>query len=141
MSATGQRGATGRRHPMTVVAEARRMADGGWTPTEIRDHLVRRGVQVTSTTIARWTNAKAAKRQAAQRTQHNRAVSAGRSGRLGNSRATPEFKLARMRALREQTAMRDAQIARLMAFDFGDVMSRDAVNAALANNRYPSHLA
>ena len=96
---------------------------------------------VSKATVARWVRAESARRWHQDMDRHagDRAAERG-SAPMGPREARPEFKLSRMRALREEAGMKDAQIARLMAFDFGDVMSHDTVARALAEGKYPRSL-
>jgi hypothetical protein len=136
VAATGSVPARGRRHPITVVTRARELARGGWGPEEIVRLLARDGVTVDARSVRRWTDAKV--QRAYER--HERERQARRAKAAGTRHATPEYKLARMRALREHVSLKDAQIARLMRHDFGDEISRDMVAHALATGRYPQSL-
>jgi hypothetical protein len=141
VAATGSVPARGRRHPITVVTRARELARGGWGPEEIVRLLARDGVTVDARSVRRWTDAKvqrAYERHERER-QARRAKAAG-TGPMGPRHATPEYKLARMRALREHVSLKDAQIARLMRHDFGDEITRDMVSHALEMGRYPRSL-
>jgi hypothetical protein len=141
VAATGSVPARGRRHPITVVTRARELAAGGWGAEEIVRLLARDGVTVDARSVRRWTDAKVRReyeRHERER-QARRARTAG-TGPMGPRHATPEYKLARMRALRESAGLKDAQIARVMAHDFGDEISREMVARALADGVYPRSL-
>jgi hypothetical protein len=144
VAATGSVPARGRRHPITAVTEARRLANGGWNDVEISELLLRNGFvrePVSKVTVGRWVRAQRAQRwrEDIERTSAARAAEAGARA-LGRRDVRPEFKLARMRALREHVGLKDAQIARLMRHDFGDEITRDMVAHALATGRYPRSL-
>lgn len=138
MSATGQVPARGRRHPMTVVTEARRLHnEGGWNPTEIVDLLARQGITVGRDAVMRWTDPRVAEAARLRSEERNRMHSASKSGRIGHPSSSPAFKLARMRALREDAGLGYNAIAKVMRFDFGDDLSRGQVEYALETGRYP----
>lgn len=126
---------------MAVVRRAQELVGAGWSYTEARDILVREGVSVDARSIARWTDQRAADASARsdEATTARRAAVNGSTG-VGTGRERPEYKLARMRALREQAGLKDAQIARLMTFDYGEPMTREMVQLALENGRYPRSL-
>ena len=129
----------GKRYPAAVMQTARRMSAGGWTAQEIRDYFLRHGIRPAPhwTTIKVWTDEAYAERHAEKRAAHNRSRSAAKTGRLGRPDHTPEFKLSRLRALRE-TGMSTATVAQLMRFDYGDPISEGQVEYALEVGRYPT---
>lgn len=141
MAATGSVPARGRRHPITVVTRARELVAAGWSPEEAVGLLARDGVTVDPRSVRRWTDVKVRRgfEDRDRERQAQRAAAAG--GRpMGPHHATPEFKLARMKALREEVQLKDAQIARAMRHDFGDEISREMVAHALETGRYPRSL-
>lgn len=126
---------------MKVVTRARELVAAGWSAERTAELLGEEGVPVGINTVRRWTDQKT--RLADQERDRARAARKARAagaGPMGPRHATPEFKLARMRALRETARLKDAQIARVMALDFGDVMSDDTVSYALARGEYPRSL-
>src|SRR4051812_36271863 len=95
--------ARAKRHPMPVITEARRLAEGGWSPREVVRLLEQRGIVVSERSVARWADETIAERDRRECLARSRRKAATRDGRLAgflSGRATPEFKLARMRALR-----------------------------------------
>jgi hypothetical protein len=141
MAATGSVPARARRHPMTVVTRARQLVAAGWTAEGAARLLAREGVTVDARSVRRWTDRRV--QAAMELAEHDRTARKARqagAGPMGPRHATPEYKLARMRALRERAGLKDAQIARVMTFDFGDVLSREMVRDALEHGRYPRSL-
>lgn len=142
MSATGQVPQRGVRHPITVVMRARALHEAEWQPAAIARILATEtGTPVSRATVGRWVKPVLAERHRVLREQGNRARAAGRSGRLADHihGATPEFKLARVRALRARRVT-IASIARVMSFDFEPV-SEAQIRRALETGRYPTRRA
>ncbi len=142
MSAT-QIPARGRRHPMTVVTQARRYAEAGWKPMEIVRFLADDGIVVSLRSVIRWTNPDVVRADLRHSIARRRRDATRRSGRLAMhiTNPTPEFKLTRMRALRELPVSYTA-IAKVMAFDFGDTwLTDDKVRYALEIGHYPKERA
>lgn len=132
--------ARGRRHPIGVVLEARRLREGEWSPDEIARLFSQRGVLVSARSVRRWTDPAVERADRLSDLRQSRAKAAARSGRLGRSDATPEFRLARMRALRG-LGMSCGSIATVMNFDFGSGLSEHQVRWALETGRYPKRAA
>jgi transposase len=129
MTAMPQRG---RRHSIVTVNEARRYAEAGWSVAWIARRL-----GVAKGTVARWVDED---RHARWMEDSDRwhAVRAAKSGAMGMGRKQrPEFKFARMEALKAE-GLSCAAIAKVMNFDFGDGLSRHQVEYALVMGRYPS---
>jgi transposase len=143
LTATGQVPTRGRRHPMTVITAARRLAEADWRPFEIVEILQREyGVTVERNTVARWIDPakqQAADQRARQRRRREAAEKDGRIARHITRCATGEFKFARMRALRDR-GLSPAAIATVIEFDFGDPINRWQVEYAFRSGRYPRGL-
>lgn len=141
MASTRSVPARARRHPMTVVTRARELVAGGWTAEDAVRLLARDGVVVDAASVRRWTDPRARALMERQLRERNARKSAAAGARpMGPRHATAEFKLARMRVLREQAGLKDAQIARVMCLDFGDELTREMVTHALEHDRYPRSL-
>ena len=133
MSATGQVPSRGRRHTIATKTQAIRYAEAGWT-----DAWIGRELGVSKATVGTWTKPQREQRarEALQRHHALRSEARGRKP-LGYPFARPEFKLARMRALRA-LPMTCRSIAHVMAFDFGDHwLTERNVRHALETGRYP----
>lgn len=131
-----------RRHPMTVVTQARRFREAGWRPYEIVDLLAQDGVTVDRTTVVRWTDPESAEKHRRRKAEFVRERAAKKSGRAWFGRVpSSEFKFARIRALHEEAGMTCGGIARVMAFDFGDPLTDSQVRYALTIGRYPEQAA
>lgn len=127
----------GRRHPMSVVTEARRLHAAGWNDVQIVNLLAREGVTVTKATVGRWVKPKREQTWRAECERFGAVRAAERGGKpLGRRDARPEYKLARMQALRELGVSFNS-IAKVMGFDFGDELTEDQVRHALDLGRYP----
>jgi DNA-binding transcriptional MerR regulator len=128
-------------YPITVIQRARELREAGWTLDQISELVEREtGTRPACSTVHRWTDPAQERRHRERgRARHRRwsAAGAGAGGRLGSPRSSPEFKLARMRALSESARLSDAAIGRLMRFDFGDALSAVQVAHALRTGRYP----
>lgn len=141
---SGAPGHSGRGHHAALMAEARNLAEsGGFNAPEIHRLFERRGVDPLPAlvTIHRWVNEEYRRRNdqvAVARRAERRAEEAGGRLRLPQRALTPEFKLARMRLLRD-IGLTDSQIARLMRLDVGDELTRSHVRHALELERYPSY--
>jgi len=127
-------------YPASTVREARELAAAGWKPMEIVRILARRGVDpLPSAGAVKWwlrgTLDIEAQMEAQRR--HKARRSAERSGgrMLGGRPRTPEFKLARARALRAEGLSLRA-VATVMSFDFEPVSERQ-VRHALEAGRWP----
>src|SRR5687767_9253809 len=115
-----------------AMEAAQRMHAGGWPIDSIRMYLARRGVTRGWRTVKRWADPEyaAADREETRARERLRWATA-RGARLGRRDQTPEFKLARIRALRARGASLDS-IAVVMAFDYGDEhLTGDKVRWAL----------
>jgi hypothetical protein len=126
---------------MTVVTQARRYHDAGWGERAIVRFFAEDGITVSERTVKRWTDPELVERDAANDRRRKREAAGRRSGRLADhigARATAEFKLTRMRALKERAGMGCGAIGRVMAFDFGGPpLTASQVRHALAAGRYP----
>lgn len=128
-----------RRHPMSVVTQARRHGKAGWSPRKITKFLAEDGITVSERTVARWVDPALQERDRLRDEQRARRAAAQRSGRLATHITNPtvEFKFARMRSLSE-LPLSHAAIAKVMAFDFGDFwLDKQNVRYALESGRYP----
>jgi hypothetical protein len=123
-------------YPIRVKMRAIEHRRAGWTLEATIDLLEREfGHRPVQSTLSRWCDDAQHELDRAANTRRaavRRAAASG--GRLRLPR-TDEFKLARMRGLRD-AGLKDTQIAVVMAFDFGDAMSRDSVARALEDGRY-----
>lgn len=130
-----------RRHPMTVITRARELTEAGYSAARVVRTLEADGVIVSRSSVNRWTTARGARKwqQANKRRAAAQATKNGSTG-MGDPRSRPEFKLARIRALSEIACLKDAQIARVMAFDFNEPITRAMVRYALRTGRYPRTL-
>lgn len=126
-------------YSIRMVGRTRELRDAGWTCEEVADHLhAEFGMRPVQSTISRWADPSQRLKDATTNSSRSARARAERSrGRFRRLPQTPEFKMARMRGLRDEAGLKVTQIARVMAFDFGDVMSRDTVERALASNEYP----
>lgn len=135
--------ARGRRHPMTVVTQARKYAADGWKTADIVRFFAEDGITVGKDAVARWTNPQVEESARQRILKRNRRYASERSGRLGRpDLTTPEFKFARMRALRDEAGMTCGGIAKVMRFDFGDPLTDRQVRHALnVSGHYPEVVA
>lgn len=127
-------------YPISAIERARIHRAAGWSLRRIAEFVEEEvGRRPAVGTVQRWTDEEAARaHQARGLARHRRhsAAGAGGGGRLGNPRATPEFKLARMAAMRERD-LSLRSIAEMMALDFGDELSEHQVRYAFLTGRYP----
>lgn len=134
MTATGM---TGAGYPITAINAARRLRAAGETLTEIADFIGDQyGARPCTKTVSVWTSTRAAKGARARRLQASREHSAKggfTGGRLGRKGHGPEFRLARMVALREQ-GMTDTAIAAVMSFDYRETVTTATVAEALGTH-------
>jgi hypothetical protein len=130
--------ARGNRHPMTVVTKARHLAEGGWRPFEIVRLLAEDGIHVHASSVQMWVDPTVAEKRRRRGIERRRRDATRRSGRLAHfvTNATDEFKLVRMRALRERGLGANA-IAKVMTFDFEETLTQRQVEYALKTGRYP----
>jgi len=138
VAAVGSVPARGRRHPIKVVVRAREHVRAGWSIAETTRLLEREfGVTVDPRSVRRWTSDRyrRALERAERERRRRRSMEAG-ARPMGPSHATEEFKLARMRKLRE-LGLSASDIAALMGHDFGDGLSAWQVRRALETGRYP----
>lgn len=112
--------ARGRRYSTSVSEQARELAEGGWDLSGIVRVLHRRGYPVGQRAVERWISADRADRQREHDLASKRRRDARRSGGrfLGRERS-PEFKLARIHALRE-LGLGATSVAKAMRLDFPD---------------------
>lgn len=108
-------------HNTEAVKEAKHLFRNGWKPYSIAKLFKRRGNAVSETTVTAWVDPETAERRRAEGRQRARAKSAAKTrGRLGaGPPRSPEFKIARMRSLRD-LGVSYAAIATVMNFDFPD---------------------
>lgn len=129
-------------YPAKMVTRARELRGAHWTCEEVANLLEREfGHRPVQSTISRWSDPRQQRTDAAsnqRRSARQRAEESG--GRFRALPQTPEFKLARMRGLRDEAGLKLRQIARVMAFDFGDEMTASTVARVLEENRYPKSL-
>lgn len=130
----------GRRHPMTVVTTAREMHDAGWGDAEIQRYFAARGIDVSLTAIGRWCNPAQAARQLANQKRWNAILASRRSVSIGPKHARPEFKFARLCALRA-AGLSVTAAAAVMRLDFGDDLTPGQVRHAEMVGRYPKKVA
>lgn len=123
--------------PQSVILARELWDSGAWSKTEIASYLQERGCTAHKTTIAAWADPARAARKARQdaRTVALRAARYG-SRPMGRPTAHPAYKLARMSAL-SACGMSPTAIAKVMRFDFGDVLGTHQIRDALAKGRYP----
>lgn len=127
------------RHTSETVAAARRLHSGGWSIYGIAKLMRRQGTSVDETTIAEWVDPQLAERRRLLQARRYRINSARKTqGRLGAGPSrSPEFRLERMRNLRELGVSFNA-IAKVMTFDFpGEPITEDQARHALRNNEPP----
>lgn len=128
-------------YPMPVVNKARTLRAGGWSLRRVAMWVAEEtGRKPSSSTVLRWTDPKNAAHKARHDRDRRRAYSArgaAAGGRLGSAHHTPEFRLARMRALRARR-LSIRVIADLMTFDYGKPISPAQVKSALTAGRYPT---
>ena len=128
-------------YPETLRAEARTLGDAGWEPTQIVRIFARRGVNPLPTPSAvRWWLSGSANFE--RQMEHQRRSKARRQARASGGRMlgkprTPEFKLARIRALAQRN-ISVRSIAVLIQFDLGDPITESQVRRALERGIYPT---
>lgn len=131
----------GRRHSIAAVTRARALYEAGWTQVDIRRLLIRERLvdDVAPTTVTRWVNAEAQQTWEAN-IRDARAARAKRRGErpMGYPHARPEFKLARVRALRA-AGMKMSDIAIVMSHDFEPVTEAQ-IRHALRIGRWPKRV-
>lgn len=133
MSTTGQVPQRGVRHTIATKNQALRYKEAGWTDEWIAEQL-----GVGKTTVGNWVKPhRARKNQEAVERSHARRATTRGARPLGHFLARPEFKLARMRALRDEAGVTYTGIAKVMWFDFGDPLTQSQVRHAIASGRYP----
>lgn len=127
---------------MPVISRARELTGDGYpAETVVRMLYEQMDVVVHRSSVRRWATRRG-ERAAAADNLRRAAVKARKNGArgIGNPRSGPEFKLARMRALRDVARLKDEQIARVMEFDYDDPITCDMVRYALKTGRYPRSL-
>lgn len=127
-------------HSSATIAEAQRLAAGGWSIYAIAKLFRRRGIPINETTIAEWVDPARAERRRAEQAQRYRTLNARRTGgRLGaGPPRSPEFRLERMKSLKA-AGVPAPSIAKVMNFDFpGERISADAVLRALRDDEPPA---
>ena len=131
------------RHSMPLVREARQLGRAGWTPHQIAGIFRKRGVDPCPppNTIRYWLRGGLdMEKQRELDRRHKARVRAERSGgRIVSRAATPEFKVARIRGLRE-LGVSYAAIAKVMTFDFGERITEKQVRDAAVTGTYPRRL-
>lgn len=124
-----------------VMRRAREHREAGWSLRRICDFIEREvGRRPSPSTVQAWVNPRAHQRKIQADQERHRAFSAlgsAAGGRLGSPRHTPEFKFARMLALRDLDGMSCQAIASAMHYDFGDELTADQVRWALSQGRIP----
>lgn len=121
-------------YPAAVMRRACELREAGWTLRQVAAMIAEEtGATPTDMTVLRWTNEKWDEREKA-RARERRAAQA--SVRASFALTSPEFKLARMRAIHDRGVSCQA-IAAVMALDFGDDLTAGQVRHALAVGRYP----
>lgn len=127
-------------YPAAMMERARQHYASEWNPREITELLEREfGRRPAENTVRCWVDQRF---REANYTKSNSSAAIkrakARKGRLAHPAMTrstngtrPEFKLARMQALRE-IGLPVTQIAKVMELDFGDPMSDYKVRQALA---------
>lgn len=124
-----------------LMADAKRMYAAGWKPYTIWQLYRRRGHAVSANTVKEWCRPElAAKRREAQRRRKNAKAAELTDGRMPTAWLSPEWRLARMRAL-DRAGLSARAIARVMSFDFPDSpLTEHQVRNALANDVVPRPL-
>lgn len=128
-------------HPVAMVTRARQLRESGWTYQRIAELITDEfdlPTQLSATTAYRWCGMPAWAERQEREAARKRAFRARRSsGRLGQPRHCPEFRLARAAALHE-AGLSVADTARVMSFDFpSHPVSRSQVERALETGRWP----
>lgn len=126
------------RHKMSTKLKVVELYEAGWKPAEIERILHDEGMPVPSrNTMWIWTHPKAAAEQA------RRDVAVARRWRVGAATfawpgvRTPEWKVGRMRALR-QTGMSFSAITKVMNVDFpNEPLTEDEVRYAIHGGKPP----
>jgi hypothetical protein len=131
---------SGRGYPVNLVTSVRRYADAGWSIAQLLDFIEREhGFRPHQSTISRWLDP--AQRARDARTNERRAArrraeeTGGRHLRAGQ---TPEFKIARVQALRRGRLSFDA-IAVVMSLDY-EAINGEQIRHALAVGHYPKSI-
>lgn len=134
MSATGM---TGSGYPIAAVQAACRLRAAGETLGQIADFIGEQyGTRPCTKTISVWTSRRVADRVRKRRLRASREHSAKggfTGGRLGRKTHSPEFRLARMVALR-RSGMTDTGIAAVMSFDYDQNFTVMQVAALLGSD-------
>lgn len=124
-------------YPITAVVTARQLRAGGETFPQIAEFIGEQyGAQPSIDTVRGWCSKRVADRARKRNLQRKRARAAlggTTGGRLGNSAHTPEFRLARMVALRSE-GMSDVAIAAVMSFDYRAPVTAMEVGGLLAED-------
>lgn len=119
-------------YPITIVKRARVLREAGWSLRRISALIEREtGRRPSINTVAYWTDADYEARKLAKNLRRHRAASgrgAGAGARLGCHRHTPEFRLARVAALRA-FGVDVRSVALVMAFDYGEELALSEVAA------------
>lgn len=127
--------ARGRRYDVATMQEARRLFDGGWSPHQIRQILLRRGLDVSRRTITRWVDPRAAERQR-EADRRAKAARRARSGSWFRADATVEFRMARLRELAE-VGVPHTSAAKVLTLAFGVEVTEWMVRKALHDGTVP----
>lgn len=133
---------SGVRHKASAKARAIELRQAGWSLSEIRALLTREGVRPVPSpnTIWCWVNEKANARQNAHKRRADRARRLARSEFRWPGVRSTDWKLARMRRLKE-AGMSCAAIAIVMSIDFPDTpLSQWQVDGALREGTMPRSL-
>jgi hypothetical protein len=127
-------------YPVSLVMEVRRYRQSGWTIARLLDFIEEEhGVRPHQSTVSRWLDPIQATREAhnsSVRSARRRAATTG--GRHVRAGRTPEFKLARMQALRER-GLTVAGIAIVMSLDY-EPITEQQVLYALDVGKFPKAL-
>lgn len=106
---------------MRTVLRVRELNAAGWTPTQMLEVLEREGFSVPSlTTIYLWLRPDYRERSKQATARRAARRSAATSDLRWPAKRSPEWKVARMRQLRDETCLSFAAIAAVMTHDFPD---------------------
>jgi intein-encoded DNA endonuclease-like protein len=124
-------------YPVPIMQRARTLREAGFTLREVAARVAREtGHTPSDMTVLRWTDQAWDEQEKASA----RARTAKRAGgRMVARSQSPEYKMARVAALRERGLSYNA-IAQVMELDFGDRMRTSTVRDALEANTYPKGL-
>ena len=122
-----------------TVGEAMRRAEamyaggkGGWSIQGIQHYLARQGVERSWQTVKRWADPKFAERRRVETRQRERTRWGQRTdGKLGRRDHSPEFRVARIRALHSEAGLSVSALVRLMRFDYDPLLTRHEVERAV----------